>query len=98
MEGPNKAVSLKLRYLSYCGCMLDRLRVMLCASLIDLWATLGVAFEYNTGNGFLYAGQAEYRCLGLATGMVDGEGCLYCVRVPRGVYVYLPAPPILYTV
>ena len=38
----------------------DYIGYVLCyvPSLIYLWATLGVAFEYNTGNEFLYAGQA----------------------------------------
>ena len=34
---------------------------------IYLCATLGAAFEYNTGNEFPYAGQAWCRCFGLAT-------------------------------
>ena len=47
-----------------------------------LVATPGTAFEYNTGNVPLHASRAWYGHLGLATGMVDGEGCPYCMQGP----------------
>ena len=47
-------------------------------------ATPGVTFGYNTNNECAYAGQASYGCLGLATDMVDGKGCLFCIRIPGG--------------